>query len=361
MKVAFVVNGSDTSPMAERARAFASRVDADMVPTTLYRLPRKIDAIAAFRRELAALKPNAIYVLDIAYSGIAAVALHRATHGCGVIVDTGDRIYELARRALGRGFFGANLTWGLEELGLRLGDRVVTRGTFHGDYLRDRGYPVTVVQDGVDVATIVSATTKPMRSCFETGDALVAGLVGSLSWNHHLGFGYGWDLVEALRLLKGEKIHGLLVGDGDGLPILKARAQEYGILDQLHFVGRVPYDELPPYLVAMDVCLSTQTNDPVGNARTTGKLPLYLAADRYVLASRVGEARLVLADEHLIDYAGQFDPSYPTRLAERLRDLASHRERVQMQGRGVALARRHFDYDVLAKRVNDVLRAVPRV
>jgi hypothetical protein len=56
----------------------------------------------------------------------------------------------------------------------------------------------------------------------------------------------------------------------------------------------------------MDICLSTQTNDVVGWVRTTGKLPLYLAAGRYVLASRVGEAARVLPEEMLVD---GMDPS----------------------------------------------------
>jgi glycosyltransferase involved in cell wall biosynthesis len=82
---------------------------------------------------------------------------------------------------------------------------------------------------------------------------------------------------------------------------LKARCQELGIEGLVEFAGRVPYAELPGWLHRMDICLSMQTNDVVGWVRTTGKLPLYLAAGRFVLASRVGEAARVLPEEMLVD------------------------------------------------------------
>ena len=72
----------------------------------------------------------------------------------------------------------------------------------------------------------------------------------------------------------------------------------------MEFAGQVPYAELPGWLHRMDICLSTQTNDVVGWVRTTGKLPLYLAAGRFVLASRVGEAARVLPEEMLVDGEG---------------------------------------------------------
>ena len=39
------------------------------------------------------------------------------------------------------------------------------------------------------------------------------------------------------------------------------------------------------HLSIMDVCISTQSNDLVGMVRTTGKLPLYLAYGKYVIAN----------------------------------------------------------------------------
>jgi glycosyltransferase involved in cell wall biosynthesis len=107
----------------------------------------------------------------------------------------------------------------------------------------------------------------------------------------------------------------------------------------------------------MDICLSTQTNDPVGRARTTAKLPLFLACGRFVLASRVGEAARVLPEEMLVEYREGYDSSYPERLAQRIARLVSepHLLRLGDQGRQIATA--EFDYGVLVPRVAALLRA----
>ena len=58
-------------------------------------------------------------------------------------------------------------------------------------------------------------------------------------------------------------------------------------------------NRLEENLGALDVVLSTQSNDVVGQVRTTGKLPLYMANGRFILATDVGEASLVLPDAWL--------------------------------------------------------------
>ena len=114
-------------------------------------------------------------------------------------------------------------------------------------------------------------------------------------------------------------------------------------------------NELPDLLSACDICLSTQTNDVPGNVRTTGKLPLYLACGRYVLASDVGEARHVLPPDMLVPYKGTVDRAYPARLADRVRAIAGDRSRLALGAGGAAIAREHFDYEMLAGRVSQVL------
>src|SRR5207237_3490480 len=113
-----------------------------------------------------------------------------------------------------------------------------------------------------------------------------------------------------------------------------------------------PYDELARYMKLIDICLSTQTNDIVGQVRTTGKLPLYLAAGRQVLASNVGEAAVVLEREMLVDYRGVKDAAYPQRLTERIESLLHHPEMLKHVARNQLLAKKYFDYEILAERMN---------
>jgi glycosyltransferase involved in cell wall biosynthesis len=128
-----------------------------------------------------------------------------------------------------------------------------------------------------------------------------------------------------------------------------------GIEDRMVFAGRIPYDDLPHYLNLMDICISTQTNDAVGQVRTTGKLPLYLACGRFVLATAVGEASRVLPGEMLVAYNGVKDPDYPERLAQIVQALVEHPERLRQDAESIAVARAHFDYNTLAARLRETI------
>src|SRR5207253_6361940 len=108
----------------------------------------------------------------------------------------------------------------------------------------------------------------------------------------------------------------------------------------------------------IDICLSTQTNDIVGQVRTTGKLPLYLASGRYILASNVGEAALVLDNEMLVPYNGVKDESYPLKLAERINQLVERKGSFRPSEKNIALAREQFDYSVLSKRIAAVIESL---
>jgi len=191
-------------------------------------------------------------------------------------------------------------------------------------------------------------------------DPLVIGLVGSSIWVPRRQTCYGWDLVELASLLRTSlkrSVRGILVGDGSGIEVLRRRAVESGIADAIEFVGRTPYSALPAHIHRFDICLSTQTNDVVGNVRTTGKLPLYLASGKFVLASAVGEAARILPSEMLVDFNGESDPEYPRKLADRIERLLASGEPFGLRHDSIALAREHFEYDRLTPRVEAVLES----
>ncbi|MEZ0229007.1 MAG: glycosyltransferase, partial [Planctomycetota bacterium] len=364
-RIAFVVNGGPGSAMDVRARAFAERLSDTYDVRILHRGRWKVLSLAALFLRLLALRPAAAWVLDVAYSGVLATWLASILARFEWVIDTGDPIVELAR-SMGRGRVGLALTSLLERIALGRASHVVVRGTFHEEWLRGRGWQnVTTIQDGVDAVAVAAGSgagaREKTRAELGLGGDLVLGVVGSLSWSERLGIGYGWDLVETLGLLRDLPVKGLIVGDGPGAERLRRRAAELGVAERLVFTGRVPYERLPALLAAMDVALSTQTDDLVGRFRTTGKLPLYLAAGRFILTSDVGEAKLVLPEASRVPYAGTVDRSYPGKLAERVRPLVADRARLGEGAVGAAIAAERFDYSVLASRASGVLAAMTRI
>lgn len=356
--IAFVVNGDERSAMAQRAAAFAARLARAWDIRIVYRRGGRLASAGPLTAWLWRERPEAAWVFDMALAGVLAGAAGRL-RGTRLIVDTGDAITALARQSRLRGPVGLAATALLEHAADRLADAIVVRGSAHSRLYAGRGRDAVVIPDGVDVDQFARPQDGgARRASLDAGDALVVGVLGSVVWNPSLGLTYGWDLLEALGELRDVPVVGVVIGDGSGVAHLTARASALGITGRLRFVGRQPYDSLPGWLAACDVCLSTQTNDVVGQVRTTGKLPLYMAAGRYVLASRVGEAARVLPEEMLLDYEGRVDRRYPSRLAAALRVLASDRGRLWRGAQLVDVARREFSYDALAIRVDAVLRRV---
>jgi glycosyltransferase involved in cell wall biosynthesis len=358
IKVAFLVSGDQKSPMAYRARAFAERVRDRYEIQIAYRERSKIVAAFRFLSFLRRFRPDLTYVFDISYSAVLGAWLHQLLLRDILIVETGDAIYELMRSSGNRGPVGLWLTRALENFSLRIADRVVVRGSYHQKWLAKQGIAADVLPDGVDVAQFVPRNAAELRQQYGVNGELTIGLVGSSIWSEKLQMCYGWELVELLRLMKDRPVKGIMIGDGSGIEHLKARCRDYGIEHKIAFVGRVEYEELPSYLEMIDVCLSTQTNDIVGQVRTTGKLPLYLAAGRFVLASDVGEASLVLRDKMLVEYDGIKDSSYPQKLVDRIMKILDEPDAIQQRSKNVEVAAKYFDYSILAERMKSIIDSI---
>ncbi len=349
--IVFAVNGSERGAMGIRARGLSRTLTGGNTVSFLYRPElSKLTAARQMRAQLAQLRPSIVYVLDMGLSGVLAALIYKAQSGARVVIDTGDAITALARSAQLRGPAGLAATWLLEEAGLRFADRLVVRGSKHRELLARRGLNATWIPDGFEADLFYPEMKRPRDG------KLCVGLLGSITWNGKLEATYGWDLVETLALLPNEDLRGLVVGDGTGLNALREHAARRGVERRIKFTGRIPYEELRPWIQSMDICLSTQTNDLPGQVRTTGKLPLYMACGRFVLASRVGEAARVLPEEMLVDYDGSCDSAYPAKLASRLRSLME--AAVDFEAAGARLAREvapEFEYGRLSTRLQEVL------
>lgn len=352
--VAFVVNGSPDSAMGHRAREMASRISGFDVRIA-HRSARKLVSIFSLFLSLVSMRPAVSYVFDISYSGIIGAALYKMLFRNRLIVETGDAITELVRSTGSRGPVGLWLTHLLETFAFNVCDQIVVRGTFHKEWLAKRGIRSEVIQDGVDSQKFAASDASEIRKQHGLEDVITVGLIGSSVWSEKLQTCYGSELVELLPLLVDRPIKGVMIGSGSGISHLKAKSREYGIEDRIVFLGYVTYEDLPAHLGLIDICLSTQTNNLVGRVRTTGKLPLYLAAGRYVLASNVGEALRVLPNQQLVDYDGVKDMNYPLKLKVRIEEILSEPDITKHSQNNTVLARNYFDYEILAERMKRVI------
>jgi glycosyltransferase involved in cell wall biosynthesis len=358
VKILFLVNGPESSAAGERARQFVQewrRMGYSCEASISYRPARKWKGIARFIVTSIRQRPDLVYIVDTAYAGVFAAVAASGLLRCRVLTDTGDAAYELARSTGNYSRWQLGLIRLVEHLALHRVDGVVVRGSFHRELLRNQGVrSVEFIPDGAQAVGIGPeefGKAEVLRAHLGFEGSLVVGIVGSMIWSERYQMCYGWDVVEAMAFLTDVNVRALLVGDGDGRARLEARARVLGVLERVQFVGRVEAAELLPYLLAMDVCISTQSNDTPGWVRTTGKLPLYLAAGRYVVATDVGEAHRVLPEVGcLLPYAGVRDDEHPARLAVHLRGLAANRRLLEKATAGPEVFAREFDYRVLAKK-----------
>jgi len=356
--LAFVANGHAGSAASERARAFIARLPRDIAASVHDRTGGRA---SSFHHQLLGLRrarPRVVYVIDLGVAGIAAAFAYRRLSGCRVVVETGDAVADLLFSTGRVGRAGRRCVAAYEDRVLRAADRVVVRGSAHREHLAARGVRVAaVIPDGVDTDVFRPFDVRELRASLGFQDhELVVGVLGSLHWSARLQWTSGLEVVDALSRVR-THVRGLIIGDGSGRPRLEAAARDRGLAARIRFEPWMPLDALPAYVNCMDACVSTQTNDVVGQVRTTGKLPLYLACGRFVLASNVGEAARVLPAEMLVEYAPGFDAAYGTRLAERIERLCREPHLLALGKDSREIAEREFAYDRLVFRVLDVVTA----
>jgi len=94
------------------------------------------------------------------------------------------------------------------------------------------------------------------------------------------------ELVRALENTNRPKLKTLIVGDGTGRSRLEQAAGKR-LGSSVLLTGRVPRDQVPDYLAAMDVASLPQSVDQVGSFRYTTKLSEYLAAGLPVVTGQI--------------------------------------------------------------------------
>ncbi len=358
--VTFFIHGRAEGWEGGRAHGLARSLNPETTRFK-FREPSKLGTAISWMQEAAVDRDRILYVLNTALPGAILAPWWSLMQRRRYILDTGDAVYEMARESGVDATWRHPFMWAIEQAAHRNARAIVVRGTRHRELLRSRGLRrVEVIRDGyAEQSGSSPAAVDALRRRLGLGNEFILGVMGSTVWSPRLQICYGWDLLEALVHLKDLPVRGLVIGDGNGLPWLRQQAAALGVSDRVHFTGRIPYTEVPTYLRLMDAAMSTQTNNIPGRVRTTGKLPEYMASERFILASRVGEAALMLPELMLLDFEGAVDRQYPRRVADRVRLLVQKPELRELRRSLPNTVRELCDYTVLSQRLKHLLETLP--
>jgi glycosyltransferase involved in cell wall biosynthesis len=147
----------------------------------------------------------------------------------------------------------------------------------------------TVLPNGADPVRFDPnrADGSRIRALYGLGGDLTIGWAGVMREWHGLEL-----LLDAVTTLSGVRL--LLVGDGPSRGAITHHAAVKGFADRLVITGRVPADEMPDYLAAMDVAVVA--HDGTGIASPM-KLVEYMAMERAVVAPRLDNIQDLVRDE----------------------------------------------------------------
>lgn len=206
-------------------------------------------------------------------------------------------------------------------------------------------HKIVLVPNGVDIQFLDPQLHQPKR----VFPGFTIGFVGSLySW---AGLGL---LLEAIAELKttGYDLSLIVVGDGEMKSTWSAQAQALGLAQQVEFVGRVPWQDVPQYIAGCDVGYSGQIQLQMGKMYLSPmKLYEYMSMAKPVVASAFEDAtRLVTEGET----GFLFEPGDKQTLKQALIAAYAAQDRLSLMGQQ---ARRQIENEhSWANRVEHLLK-----
>ncbi|MCC7571477.1 glycosyltransferase [Candidatus Micrarchaeota archaeon] len=92
-------------------------------------------------------------------------------------------------------------------------------------------------------------------------------------------------------------------------------SRKYGVSDRVKFIGTVPYNQVPKYISAMDVCLIPFKSNAISNSALPLKLFEYMACEKPVISTEMPGVRIVAGNKLLYaendsDYEAQIMALY---------------------------------------------------
>jgi glycosyltransferase involved in cell wall biosynthesis len=206
--------------------------------------------------------------------------------------------------------------------------------------------PTAVVPNGVDAELFADLPERAeARRRFDLpAERRVIGFVGGLRPWHGVE-----TAIEALPAA--DDVVLAVAGDGPQRGALERLAAERGVAERVRWLGRLPHEDVPAFLAALDVAvLPYPALD--GFAFSPLKLYEYLAAGVPVVASDVGQVRDVLEDGR---WGTLVPPGDTAALAEALRSATGSPDATVRAAEARRHTLVHHSWDERATRLGDLL------
>ncbi len=239
-------------------------------------------------------KYDAVYVFEVSpvTVGLPAVT-YKKRFGTPIFFNLQDLWPENVHEVLGIRF--APLTWVINRVVNRIysnSDKILCASNSFVDNLKTKGVP------GEKLVFWPQFCLDPRRGHLERPEILRADTF-NVVFAGNLGDAQGLDLmIEAAREMKGRNIRWYLVGDGRARSRLESQVREYGLAEEVVFIGRVSEKKANDYVAFADCAYLSFRDTPLFHMTIPAKLQTYLACGAPVLAAAGGESAAIIRNNH---------------------------------------------------------------
>jgi glycosyltransferase involved in cell wall biosynthesis len=133
---------------------------------------------------------------------------------------------------------------------------------------------------------VTAADRARVREQLSIGSAPMLVFVGNISLGDDLDLALR-ALPKVLERLPGCKL--VIVGAGDGLPRLRALADELALHDAVRFTGWIDYRHVPAHLAAADIAIYPYRDTLINRAKCSIKVLEYMTMGKAIVTTRVGQ------------------------------------------------------------------------
>lgn len=162
----------------------------------------------------------------------------------------------------------------------------------------------------------------------------------------------GIDLMlEAFKYVKEHKpdTQFLIIGFPN-IEYYKAQCREHGIEDQVTFMGKVNYLELPDYLSLSDIAIAPKISTTEGDGKIYNYMSMGMATvswDRELSHKILGKTGIFAEHKNTRD------------MAQKILELINHPEKVKKYGTlSLKRVQEEFSWDALGKRINEIYQSL---